>query len=47
VVRLERELTELRRLSLSRAERLLLEALFLAARLVGLENRLFAIARAR
>ena len=46
-VRLDRELTELRRLSLSRAERLLLEALFLAARLVGLENRLFAIARAR
>ena len=31
-VRLERELTELRRLSLSRAERLVLEALFLAAR---------------
>ena len=46
-LRLERELTELRRLSLSRAERLLLEALFLAARLTGLENRLFAIARAR
>ncbi len=46
-VRLERELTELRRLCLSRAERLVLEALFLAARLVGLENRLFAIARAR
>ncbi len=47
MVRLERELTELRRLSLSRAERLLLEALFLAGRLSGLENRLFAIARAR
>jgi 2-polyprenyl-3-methyl-5-hydroxy-6-metoxy-1,4-benzoquinol methylase len=47
VVRLERELTELRRLSLSRAQRLLLEALFLAARVLGLENRLFAIARAR
>lgn len=47
VVRLERELTDLRRLSLSHAERLLLEALFIAARLVGLENRLFAIARAR
>jgi 2-polyprenyl-3-methyl-5-hydroxy-6-metoxy-1,4-benzoquinol methylase len=47
VVRLERELTELRRLALSRAERLLLEALFLAARLSGLENRLFAIARPR
>jgi 2-polyprenyl-3-methyl-5-hydroxy-6-metoxy-1,4-benzoquinol methylase len=47
VVHLERELTELRRLSLSRAERFVLEALFLAARLTGLENRLFAIARAR
>jgi len=47
LVRVERELTELRRLSLSPAERLVLEALFLAARLVGLENRLFAIARAR
>src|SRR5262249_5471747 len=46
LVRLDRELTELRRLSLSRAERLLLEALFLAARLTKLENRLFAIARA-
>src|SRR5262249_16051835 len=46
-VRLERELTELRRLSLSPAVRVLLEALFAAARLTGLENRLFAIARAR
>jgi hypothetical protein len=46
-VRVERELTELRRLSLSRASRLVLEALFLAARVVGLENRLFAIARPR
>jgi 2-polyprenyl-3-methyl-5-hydroxy-6-metoxy-1,4-benzoquinol methylase len=44
-VMLERELTDLRRLALSVAERALLEALFLAARLVGLENRLFAIAR--
>jgi 2-polyprenyl-3-methyl-5-hydroxy-6-metoxy-1,4-benzoquinol methylase len=45
-VRLERELTELRRLSLSPASRLVLEGLFAAARLTGLENRLFAIARA-
>jgi 2-polyprenyl-3-methyl-5-hydroxy-6-metoxy-1,4-benzoquinol methylase len=44
-VMLELELTDLRRLALSVAERALLEALFLAARLVGLENRLFAIAR--
>jgi SAM-dependent methyltransferase len=46
-VRIDRELTELRRLSLSLAERLVLEGLFLAARLARLENRLFAIARAR
>jgi len=46
-VHLERELTELRRLSLSRPERLLLQTLFVAARISGLENRLFAIARAR
>jgi 2-polyprenyl-3-methyl-5-hydroxy-6-metoxy-1,4-benzoquinol methylase len=45
-VHLERELTELRRLSLSPASRLVLEVLFAAARLTGLENRLFAIARA-
>ena len=44
-VRLERELTELRRLSLSPAKRIVLEALFAAARITGLENRLFAIAR--
>ncbi len=47
VVRLDRELTELRRLALSPAKRLLLETLFLAARGLGLENRLFAIARTR
>ncbi len=47
LVHLDRELTELRRLSLSLAERLVLETLFAAARLTGLENRLFAIARAR
>lgn len=44
-VRVERELTDLRRLSLSPATRLVLETLFAAARLTGLENRLFAIAR--
>jgi SAM-dependent methyltransferase len=47
LVRLERELTELRRLSLGWSERAVLEALFAAARWTGLENRLFAIARAR
>jgi SAM-dependent methyltransferase len=47
LVRLERELTELRRLSLSWGERAVLESLFAAARLTGLENRLFAVARAR
>ena len=47
LVTLDRELTDLRRLALSLAERALLEALFLAARLTGLENRLFAIARPR
>ncbi|MGH7338644.1 MAG: class I SAM-dependent methyltransferase, partial [Myxococcota bacterium] len=47
LVALERELTDLRRLALSIGERTLLEALFLAARLTGLENRLFAIARPR
>jgi 2-polyprenyl-3-methyl-5-hydroxy-6-metoxy-1,4-benzoquinol methylase len=47
LVRLELELTELRRLSLSWGERAVLEALFAAARLTGLENRLFAVARAR
>jgi 2-polyprenyl-3-methyl-5-hydroxy-6-metoxy-1,4-benzoquinol methylase len=46
-VRVEREQTDLRRLALPRAERLVLQSLFLAARVVGLENRLFAIARAR
>jgi 2-polyprenyl-3-methyl-5-hydroxy-6-metoxy-1,4-benzoquinol methylase len=46
-VRLDRELTELRRLALTPATRIVLETLFLAARMTGLENRLFAIARAR
>ena len=47
LVTLERELTDLRRLSLSPVTRWVLEALFLTARMTGLENRLFAIARAR
>ena len=42
---IERELTDLRRLSLSPPVRLLLETMFAASRLTGLENRLFAIAR--
>jgi len=47
VVAMRRELTDLRRLTLSRPTRLVLQALFLAARLSGLENRLFAVARRR
>jgi 2-polyprenyl-3-methyl-5-hydroxy-6-metoxy-1,4-benzoquinol methylase len=47
LVRLDRELTELRRLSLSPLTRGVLEVLFAAARATGLENRLFAIARPR
>jgi hypothetical protein len=46
LVHCEREMTDLRRLALSRAARLALEAVFRAARAWGLENRLFAIARA-
>jgi SAM-dependent methyltransferase len=45
VVEARRELTDLRRLSLSPAKRTLLRALFLAARALGRENRLFALAR--
>ncbi len=41
-----RELTDLRRLHLSPAKRMVLETLFAAARVTGLENRLFALARA-
>jgi 2-polyprenyl-3-methyl-5-hydroxy-6-metoxy-1,4-benzoquinol methylase len=44
LVRLERELTDLRRLALSPPKRWLLEALFFTARRTGLENRLFALA---
>ncbi len=45
VVHLERELTDLRRLALPLPLRAVLTALFAAARLTGLENRLFALAR--
>jgi len=41
-----RELTDLRRLALSPPTRLLLHTLFGAARVTGLENRLFVVARA-
>jgi SAM-dependent methyltransferase len=40
------EATDLRRLSLSTPKRLVLEALFAVGRATGLENRLFAVARA-
>ena len=40
------ELTDLRRLALSPATRFVLESMFLAARLIGRENRLFVLARA-
>lgn len=46
IVTLERELTDLRRLTLSPPVRLGLQAMFVAARLLGRENRLFTIARA-
>jgi len=45
VVDMKRELTDLRRLTLSRSARLVVRSLFLAARVLGLENRLFALAR--
>ncbi len=47
LVRAERELTDLRRLTLDPPVRLAIRALFLAARATGLENRLFALARPR
>jgi 2-polyprenyl-3-methyl-5-hydroxy-6-metoxy-1,4-benzoquinol methylase len=47
VVEERRELTDLGRLALSPAKRALLETLFAAARLTGLENRLFVVARAK
>ena len=47
VARMERELTDLRRLTLSPFMRLVLESLFAVARVTGLENRLFVVARPR
>ena len=47
VAKMAREGTDLRRLSLSPFMRLVLEALFLAARLTGLQTRLFVIGRPR
>ena len=44
LVLLRRELTALRRLPLSPPMRLVLQSLFLGARLTGLQNRLFALA---
>ena len=46
VFSMERELTDLRRLSLSPGVRLGLASMFLAARVLGRENRLFMMARA-
>ena len=46
VVELRRELTDLRRLTLSPFTRLALESLFAAARVLGRENRIFSVARA-
>ena len=46
VVTMERELTDLRRLTLSPVMRFVLKGLFAASRLAGLENRLFTLARA-
>jgi 2-polyprenyl-3-methyl-5-hydroxy-6-metoxy-1,4-benzoquinol methylase len=45
LVHVERELTDLRRLSLGPAARLVVQGLFQVARWTALENRLFAVAR--
>jgi 2-polyprenyl-3-methyl-5-hydroxy-6-metoxy-1,4-benzoquinol methylase len=45
VAEMRREVTDLRRLTLTPFMRAVLEALFVAARLTGLQNRLFAVAR--
>jgi hypothetical protein len=45
MIRIERELTQLGRLSLAPWTRLGLEGLFLVARLIRRENRLFTLAR--
>jgi SAM-dependent methyltransferase len=47
VAELVREATDLRRLALSAPKRLVLQALFAVGRATGLDNRLFAVARAR
>jgi 2-polyprenyl-3-methyl-5-hydroxy-6-metoxy-1,4-benzoquinol methylase len=47
LVHSERQITDLRRLTLGAPTRLMLRGLLAAARLTGLENRIFAIARAR
>ncbi len=47
LVHLQREETDLSRLTLSRPMHFVLRVLFAAARLMGRENRLFALARAR
>lgn len=47
VVELVREATDLRRLALSAPKRLVLQTLFAVGRATGLDNRLFAVARAR
>jgi 2-polyprenyl-3-methyl-5-hydroxy-6-metoxy-1,4-benzoquinol methylase len=47
VIAVQGESTDLRRLTLSAPVRLGLRALFLLGRLTGLENRIFAVARAR
>jgi 2-polyprenyl-3-methyl-5-hydroxy-6-metoxy-1,4-benzoquinol methylase len=47
VAQMKRELTDLRRLTLSPAMRGVLQSLFALARLTGLENRLFVVARPR
>jgi len=47
VAEIVREATDLRRLALSAPKRLVLQTLFAVGRATGLDNRLFAVARAR
>jgi SAM-dependent methyltransferase len=47
LLQLEREITDLRRLTLLLPMRLILHTLFAVSRLIGWENRLFSLARAR
>ena len=44
---MRREVTDLRRLTLTPFTRVVLESLFILARLTGLQNRLFTVARPR